>query len=72
MDDMSSNFYEEDEPAEKIHRRFETAAEKGLTARPLPFGAVEVVASWTVGVARSPIVPGTPLNVQIIRTAAAR
>jgi hypothetical protein len=71
MSDVRNDFYEDDEPAEKIHRLFETAAERGLTERPLPFGAVEIGPAWTVGMARSPIVPGIPLNV-VVRTAAVR
>jgi hypothetical protein len=70
MDDVNNDFYEDDEPADKIHQLFETATEKGLTERrPLPFGAVDVVC-WTVGVARSPIEPGTAFKVEINRVPA--
>jgi hypothetical protein len=65
MDSVKNDFFEDDEPAEKIHRLFETATERGVTERALPFGAVEVQVACTAGVARLPIVPGTTPAVRI-------
>jgi len=49
MESMSSDFYEDDEPAAVIHHIFDSAPEKGRTESPLPFGACLLAPAQTVG-----------------------
>jgi hypothetical protein len=52
MNDMNQDFFEEDEPAEKIFEIFDGNPDKGVTGAPLPFGGQLVEPVKTSGTAR--------------------
>lgn len=66
MADVTNDFFEDDEAAEKIHALFDGALETALTKRPVPCGGVFLTAeAWTVGAGGPAIIPGVALTMTI-------